>query len=368
MADCVAEVEYIVDRSKSAPAYRQLETQLIEHIASGGVSAGDRLEPETSLSAKLGISRMTVSNAYRELEQRGYVARFRGRGTFVLSHAERRAARGTLTVVMEWKGPRSPTPLEQDYLAGFQQECAARGYTTAVSFTPDLEQAIDPQGSKAVAILAQHMPKAPLPRCPVVFFMGWTDGTSNVDWVHTDSVDGGRRAAEHLASLGHKRLGIFVRSHFHAGIDERIKGFRRGADRAGIAEVACVMPKEARTPPVQELTRLLQRPDRPTGVFCMCDPGGLQVMHVARDLGLRVPEDLSVLSYDGSSLTELSTPKLTSIYPDRVRAGERAAEILIGRIEGSIKGPPRHVITPVSLRVRESTTAPPSTEDSGRSA
>jgi DNA-binding LacI/PurR family transcriptional regulator len=101
--------------------------------------------------------------------------------------------------------------------------------------------------------------------------------------------------------------------------------------------------------------------DRPTAVFCASDAAGLQLCGLAQELGLRVPRDLSLISYDGTSLTEVATPPLTAVYADRARAGRRAAETLIARIDGSVSGAPREIITPVSLRVRCST-GPPAKE------
>jgi DNA-binding GntR family transcriptional regulator len=72
-----------IDPTSSTPAYQQIELHIAERIRRGRLAAGDRLAPERELADSLGVSRMTVRQAYEGLERRGLIDRGVGRGTFV---------------------------------------------------------------------------------------------------------------------------------------------------------------------------------------------------------------------------------------------------------------------------------------------
>lgn len=78
-------MEFIVDTGAGRPVYQQIEEQVADAIAAGALGAGDRLPPERDLAARLGVSRMTVRQAFDALARRDLVERGVGRGTFVSS-------------------------------------------------------------------------------------------------------------------------------------------------------------------------------------------------------------------------------------------------------------------------------------------
>mgnify|MGYP001241600033 CR=1 FL=1 len=82
-------MDFIIDIGSRRPAYQQIEAQVAEAIADGTVTPGDRLPPERDLAVRLGVSRMTVRQAFDALSRRGLVERGVGRGTFVATpHVE----------------------------------------------------------------------------------------------------------------------------------------------------------------------------------------------------------------------------------------------------------------------------------------
>lgn len=76
-------MEFLIDTGAGRPAYQQIEAQVADAIAAGTLGAGDRLPPERDLAVRLGVSRMTVRQAFDALARRGLVERGVGRGTFV---------------------------------------------------------------------------------------------------------------------------------------------------------------------------------------------------------------------------------------------------------------------------------------------
>ena len=102
-----------------------------------------------------------------------------------------------------------------------------------------------------------------------------------------------------------------------------------------------------------EVADLLVRPDRPTAVFAMCDEQAFGVILAARDLGIRIPEDLSVVGIDDHDQSEVVG--LTTVRQPVARLGHLAGQLLLESLGAA---PIRNVEMPTELVVRSST-APP---------
>jgi DNA-binding LacI/PurR family transcriptional regulator len=103
---------------------------------------------------------------------------------------------------------------------------------------------------------------------------------------------------------------------------------------------------------------LLDRPDRPTAVLCFSDAYAVGVMNVARSLGLRVPEDLSIVGYDDSPVAVAARPQLTTVHQEVASKGHEAVRALMTAMGRTKVTVPERIMLPTSLVVREST-APP---------
>ena len=343
--------------SNSASAYAQIMEQLIADMDSGRLPAGTRLEPEVALAARLGVSRMTVNKAYHELARRGYVERFRSRGTFVRPRNAGDKIKGTLTLLCA-AGSDTVSPITMEYVHGFQTGAGEAGYATRIEFLRgDIAGWRRHAGGDGMAFLLNGLPSEPLPEGPAVFMMGWAPPPFPIDWVHTDNAAGGRLAAQHLLALGHRRLACFMDHLYHDGVLLRAESFQRAAVEAGAVFAPDAVPSRDRPGTLEGVIDLLKRPDRPTGIFCTTDHAALQVVEAATDLGLAVPADLSVIGFDKSFFSNLARQALTTIVSDRNLTGRRAAQALIERIEGVYQGPARDIVTPVSLW-RGASTAP----------
>jgi DNA-binding LacI/PurR family transcriptional regulator len=174
-------------------------------------------------------------------------------------------------------------------------------------------------------------------------------------YVRFDTGRGTDLAMAHLIELGHERIG-------HLGSELVAETFRirrehvlerlseAGLEPAGY-ERAAFRFDEAH----QAALRLLAGADRPTAVYCDDDllAGGIYL--AARDLGLRIPDDVSVVGFDDLPFAKVFSPPLTTIAIDPEELGGRAFELLAELMDG---GSPEGVVLPVSLLVRGST-APP---------
>ncbi len=173
-------------------------------------------------------------------------------------------------------------------------------------------------------------------------------------------VDGGRMATQHLIDLGHRQIGYvsdWVKNPFNfVSSRDRYEGYCQALTQAGIP----IRPdyhrqgdygrKEAR----QLALDLLAMPDRPTAVFAASDTLAIGVMEAARDMELRVPEDLSVIGYDDIEVAEYLN--LSTMRQPLFVSGVEGVELLFDTI-ADIQSVPQEVVLPVEL-VARGTTAP----------
>jgi LacI family transcriptional regulator len=174
--------------------------------------------------------------------------------------------------------------------------------------------------------------------------------------VEIDDIAGGRLAAQYLADQGHRVLGFIgdttVTDFGIYPIVLRLKGFREelAKRQTPMADENLLM-----TPYDMEITRqraipYLQRPDRPTAIFAATDLQAVAVIRAAREIGLRVPQDLAVIGFDNLDLAEYVG--LTTISQQLDESGQVAVELLLSRI-GDPSRPVQHIQLPLTLVKRE---------------
>lgn len=208
------------------------------------------------------------------------------------------------------------------------------------------------------AIIVTPTTRIPTASIPVIAIDPHS-GPGTVPTVDSDNLGGARLAVQHLIDLGHTRI-AHVRGR--AGLrsaDLREEGYREALAEAGIAFDAALVREGAYWAPTTTgaARDLLARPDRPTAVFAANDLSAVRVLEVARDLGLRVPEDLSVVGFDNVPESTRTSPQLTTIAQPLQDMGARAVTMLIDTLHD--KPVPDHVSLPAHLIERQSTAAPP---------
>jgi LacI family transcriptional regulator, galactose operon repressor len=155
--------------------------------------------------------------------------------------------------------------------------------------------------------------------------------------VTADDLTGGRLAAEHLLSLGHRRVGVVAGDPQASTGAERTAGFRRAFEAAGFpVSEEYVIPSGFDVQSGRRTAEiLLSLPDRPSAIFAVNDFAAIGVMGALRDGGLRVPDDVAVVGYnDLDFAAELPTP-LTSVHSPLFEMGVRSARTLLGLMAGT---------------------------------
>ena len=168
-----------------------------------------------------------------------------------------------------------------------------------------------------------------------------------------------QRATEHLISLGHRDIAhISASPEFDTGFrvpSRRREGFERALSAAGIAQDAALVELADFTVEGghRAATRILDRVGpRPTALFAASDEMAIGALLAARDRGLRVPDDLSIIGIDGHELGAFF--ELTTVDQFPLRQGERAADAVIRQLHGA-DAPPVPSPLPFELTVRGST-------------
>ena len=187
--------------------------------------------------------------------------------------------------------------------------------------------------------------------------------------VVVDDVLGGRLAAQHAIDLGHRRIafiGDLPASRFNF-ISSRLRarGVKAALACAGpdIAPPIIVMGEPTVEAAAELAASLLARPDRPTAIVCASDTQALGVLRAARDAGLRVPEDLSVVGYDDIEIA--GHVGLSTIRQPLHESGRRGAALLLEALAGHPIAAVRTTL-PVELSIRSTTAPAPATTASGR--
>lgn len=176
-----------------------------------------------------------------------------------------------------------------------------------------------------------------------------------VDSVTVDNRGGARLAVEHLLGHGHRRIGLVSDEPEISTSAERIDGYREALSAAGIAvdEHLVSLGGSTRTDGYQSARRLLDAPARPTAIFTANNLMTVGAMHALRDLGLRVPRDISVVGFDDLEWTTLVDPQLTVVAQPATELGEEAARRVLARLDGA-SGRPRRVRLETKLITRGS--------------
>lgn len=174
--------------------------------------------------------------------------------------------------------------------------------------------------------------------------------------------EGGRSAAEHLVSLGHRRFAVVGGARSHLYSKARIDGFRSAVSEAGGAIPGRLIAHGNwdRAKAREEALGLLRSTERPTAMFACSDLMALGICDAARELGLRVPDDLSVVGFDDLPEAEWASPALTTVQQPIAEMGAAALRMLLrvgSRDPSTGARTPREELA-TRLVVRDST-APP---------
>lgn len=164
--------------------------------------------------------------------------------------------------------------------------------------------------------------------------------------VGMDDDAGGQIAGEYLIHMGHRHVGFLGNNVDESDVDRhRLDGFRTGLAEGGIElrEEFILHRREELFPP-DSLRQLMARPDHPTAFFCTSDQAAVQLMQALSRLGLRVPDDVSVIGFDDLPLATMVQPALTTLSQDISQKAHLVVEMLLRHIRQRGLAPERTLL------------------------
>ncbi len=330
--------------------YAQLADRLRTEIQNGVYTGGQRLPSENELASATGYSRQTVRQAMALLENEGLTTRVQGSGTYVRSAAPRREATHNIAVITTYIGEY----IFPAILHGIDDVLSKNGYTPLLSATHnrvDNERRILTELlQKPVDGLIVEGTKTALPNpnidlydrfaalgIPVVFINGFYPDLKKPVYVVADDRAGGRLATELLLRGGHRRIAGLFKSDDIQG-HRRYAGYAETLREAGLAvedDHVLWFTTENRDSLLATGTGAVLAGC--TAVLCYNDEVALQVTRYLQETG--ASGQVEVVSFDNSTIAQLSSPPFFSLSNPKEQLGRLAAEKMLGILAGHPQQP-----------------------------
>lgn len=178
----------------------------------------------------------------------------------------------------------------------------------------------------------------------------------NVTSLMVDNVEGAELAVEHLVKLGHKKIGMLTTELESTSNTRRVQGYHQGLNKAGLPDDPELLVQADPTLAggySAAQTLIGHRPDV-TAIFAYNDLMAVGALRACRELGVMVPQDISVIGFDDIQIASMVTPTLSSIRVDKYQIGKLAFERIFSLIQDST-GTIETIKVRPKLMVREST-------------
>jgi DNA-binding LacI/PurR family transcriptional regulator len=185
---------------------------------------------------------------------------------------------------------------------------------------------------------------------------GWSGDTVTVA-----NLSGAHSAVRHLVQLGHTRIATISGPLHLTNSQDRLKGYKKALREAGIT-IRTEYVKEAaysKADGQSAALTLMRVSPPPTAIFAGNDLIALGVLQAARELGIRCPEDVSLVGFDDLDISSMTNPPIFTVSQSGYELGATALRLLLDRV-ANWDGPPRHVVLQTELRMRESVVPPAS--------
>jgi DNA-binding LacI/PurR family transcriptional regulator len=330
----------------------RLKEHLVNEMMAGRLKPGQALPSERRLVESLGVARMTVCQVMASLESDGLVRRVQGKGTFVEEDVRQKLKRGQdifALVVIETHSGFYPS-----LLRGFDAAAAEVQHRTIVCSTDDN---VERQGDIVLQLLDQKVggvainptSQRPTPAyqirqlqehgIPVVFLHRRVEGIA-APLLAIPFREVGHRAGRALLEHGHQHVAYFTTQPTPMSRQSE-EGFQEALQAGGNGVSVEWVHVEDDTVKLQEesacaaLQRLFGSPNPPTAIFASFDSLAEIIYLRLAQMGLRVPEDVSLLGFGGTWRDGSLMRRLTSVVVDEIATGQNAVSMLHEMRNGS---------------------------------
>jgi LacI family transcriptional regulator len=267
--------------------------------------------------------------------------------------------------IADWRA-RQGTDWVDQMLLGGMLECAEHGYRMIVELVDTHSDHVERELLGAIAALRpdgiiltpphsdnqQIVSLLDEQRIPFVRIGSKTNGAGIP--VSMDDEGSARHATDYLISLGHKLIGFISGSSEYNLSAWRVNGWRSAMAEAGLSAEGLLAEGDfSYTSGEQGARQLLQATPRPTAIIASNDQMALASLEVARELGLSVPDDLSIISFDNTPLVHFTRPPMTAVDQPIAATAAKAVQLIIAAQKGQAPPVSLTVVT-ANLAHRES--------------
>lgn len=333
------------------PLYQQIIDDLKDKIMKGKFSPNDPFPTQIELAKLYGTSEITSRRALTELANEGLIYRIRGKGTFIhdkKTHLPKEETPPQLKrLFFIYKNVEVQSfnhRFYSDMFKGIQEVCQQNNvefHLINIGETFDLPR-YDDAGYIFLSVESDENYSKALTQ--------WKKENKKIMTVHTfyphlqipyvvvDNYSGGFLATQHLLSFGHQRIGIVVTGNSLLEMSKeftlRLQGYRQALLQNQIQfdpELVYVTEGEFESEEMgyKGLNHLMKLTNPPTAIFFTSDCKAVGAMRAASEMGLSIPDDISIVGYDDLVTSEYLMPGLTTINQNTYKVGKRAAEILL---------------------------------------
>ncbi|RED57928.1 GntR family transcriptional regulator [Cohnella phaseoli] len=375
------------------PLYHQIRQYVTDQINQGIWKAGDRLPSEAELAKQFGASRVTIKTAISELIDNNAIYRVQGKGTFVSADAsgepvvyEPKKEENLGNRLIAFILPAIVSSFTTKLLDGMEKELSGKGYKLLYCSTASSQEEekrvlneVLALGVSGIVIFPvdgesynEQILRLKLGHFPFVVVDRYFRGIET-NSVCADNIEGGRLATEMLISLGHRQIGLVsTRITDTTSVEDRVAGYEKALSQHHIAvdhrlritdfesiRLDSVL-KDGQADPdaLKAICTFIRSNPEMTAIFALNLSAGLTIVQAVESIGLRIPEDLSVVFFDQFEMADFAKVPPTCIVQDATEISKAAVELLLSAIRNPYGEPRRVTLTP-QLLIRESC-APPS--------
>ena len=342
--------------SQKGPKYHAIAREIRDDIEQGRLKPGDRVLSYAELRDRFGVMPATAHRIFEELEKDRLIVRGRGRGGTVVATPP--TVRKTSTIALNFHLDNAEGSDYGARLMQGAQNAALRYGLDKLWFAPG-----EPIAWEKVDGVVAHIPGVPAwpPLLPVINVM---TSLPDIPCVVADDCAGARLAVQHLLELGHRRIGcLFWLERYSTML--RHAGYLQALSAAGIVPrlewTRAMSYQDGATTQYEQalfnMRRWLADGFSATGCTALLannDLCAFGAMRALQDAGLRIPEDISVVGFDGTSMAACWQPSLTTVAVPLKQIAETAVDQLVRCINGE-RVPNATTVFPTELRLGEST-------------
>ncbi|WP_432798119.1 GntR family transcriptional regulator [Poriferisphaera sp. WC338] len=317
-----------IEPKPGCPLYEVVKETVVQAIESGHFHSGERMPSTKELSRQLSVSLVTVHRALQDLVNVGYLERTQGRGTFVVEDRKARSREFRFGLVI-----RKEASIADIYHSQILEGMRLASHENAIDLNMmhyendprqdcDAHLLVNPTGIQIEEYAGKVSRNQP------ILIVGTHSQVKNAESIDVDNANLAQQAIRHLHGLGHQRFCLVVGAKELSTSQDRVRGFEQVCNELGIspdnrvivqASSWHLLPQDK-----MKLKSVLNTNNRPTAVFAGGYFLALDTYDAIATVGLRIPDDISVVGVDDPASAAHLSPPLTTLRQPLVDIGYNA--------------------------------------------